>query len=163
MSKDTQLPAEYDPINCEHKLPTGLTAWQFQSEEQSNLNGGPNKVAIFVCIECGEISIGGYRTGVTGDHNSFDEHFNITYPDAIDAIIKQANYFNEQVKWGRIDQVDAADYASRLVEARQEIEQLRTGNDAMWDLLKNVVFQYSRNEFGAGLINKIKNILDGTK
>jgi hypothetical protein len=95
---------QYNPVMCEHKLPTGLSAWQFQSEEQSNL-GGANKVIIHVCVLCGEISIGGYRPSKDETHtNSFHETFNICHPDAIDAIIKQANFYNEEVKWTRVTQ-----------------------------------------------------------
>lgn len=93
---------KYNPVACEHKLPNGFSAWSFQSEEQSNL-GGQNKVSIHVCMLCGEISIGGYRPSKDETHtNSFHEVFHICHPDAIDAIIKQANYYNEGAKWGRV-------------------------------------------------------------
>lgn len=93
---------KYDPIGCQHKLGNGFSAWSFQSEEQSNL-GGQNKVSIHVCLLCGEINIGGYRPSKDEKHvNSFHETFHIYHPDAIDAIIKQANFFNEESKWGRV-------------------------------------------------------------
>jgi hypothetical protein len=96
-----ELNKEYNPVSCEHKLPNGFTAWHFQSEEQSNLDGA-NKVSIHVCLLCGEISIGGYRPGKDEKHsNSFHEKFNISHPLAIDAIIKQANFYNEEAKWCR--------------------------------------------------------------
>lgn len=98
-----KLPVKYNPAWCEHKLPNGLSAWQFQSEEQCNVNGGPNKVTIHVCLHCGSINIGGYRTSKDGKStNRFNETFHIYFQDAIDAIIKQANFYNEEVIWGRI-------------------------------------------------------------
>lgn len=99
---------QYNPVACEHKLPTGLTAWSFQSEEQSNVNGA-NKVSIHVCLLCGEISIGGYRPSKDEKHvNTFHETFNIYHPDAIDAIIKQANFYNEEAKWERLHPSESA-------------------------------------------------------
>lgn len=141
MKKD-QIPSEYNPINCDHKLPNGFTAWQFQSEEQSNLNGGPNKVAVYVCLNCGEISIGGYRTGADGSHNSFDEHFSICSPDAIDAIIKQANFYNEEVKWGRVNEGPPAPHGVVWVNPNDRLPQ--TGSIVLVEYTSGY---YERKEF----------------
>ena len=126
MSNNT-LPAEvqgYNPIMCEHKLPNGLTAWHFQSEEQSNL-GGANKVSIHVCALCGEISIGGFRPSKNEKHtNSFHETFDICHPDAIDAIIKRANFYNEKAKWGRIDKHTTSPESITALKIIQQIKSM---------------------------------------
>lgn len=113
---------QYNPVACEHKLPNGFSAWQFQSEEQSNL-GGQNKVSIHVCLLCGEISIGGYRPSKDETRtNSFHEVFHICHPDAIDAIIKQANYYNEGVKWGRVNPSESTEVPPMRPEDHEQVE-----------------------------------------
>lgn len=95
---------QYNPISCEHKKPNGLTAWNWFSEEQGS---GPEldyKVNIAVCMNCGEIRVSGWRwDGGSAHKDHFNEILHIYHPDAIDAIIKQANYFNEEAKWGRVN------------------------------------------------------------
>ena len=105
--EDKQIP-EYNPVTCEHKHANGFSAWSFHSEEQSNI-GGANKVSIHVCLLCGEISIGGYRPAKDESHtNHFSETFNIYHAPAIDAIIKQANFYNEKEIWGRLHPSESA-------------------------------------------------------
>jgi hypothetical protein len=105
---NTQLPTEYNPIGCEHKLRNGLSAWMFQSERSGS---GPEMnecVGVCVCRNCGEIRIVGYKWDGKSNHTDrFNEIIHVHHPDAIDAIIKQANYFNEDAKWCRAD-----DYAA---------------------------------------------------
>lgn len=118
--EDKQIP-EYNPVVCEHKLPNSMTAWSFQSELSSNI-GGPNKVIVHVCMLCGEISIGGFRPSKDEKHvNRFHEEFNIYHPDAIDAIIKQANFYNEEAKWGRIEASESAAASAVWVKASERL------------------------------------------
>jgi hypothetical protein len=148
---DNELSAEYNPIGCKHKHTNGFSSWQFQSEEQSNL-GGANKVSIHVCSLCGEISVGGYRPSKDEKHiNSFHEKFNIYSPSAIDAIIKQANFFNEETKWGRVDE-----YASKLHQAKEIIIETE-------DFIKGITAFIGETGKGNNLLSMIKNFLDGTK
>lgn len=95
---------EYNPIGCEHKLPNGLSAWMFQSESTGS---GPEMnycVDYHVCGKCGEIRIAGYKWDGKSNHtNRFNEIIHVYHPNAIDAIIKQANFFNEEAKWCRAD------------------------------------------------------------
>jgi hypothetical protein len=96
-------PGEYNPIGCEHKLPNGFTAWQMQSESSGSGPDFDEHVTICVCTLCGDISISGRKRDSKLQHtNRFNENFHVYVPDAIDAIIKQANFFNEEVKWGRL-------------------------------------------------------------
>lgn len=103
MEENTQLPKEYNPGVCTHKRTNGFTAWQMQSDSSGS---GPNfdeHVTICVCVLCGNIKISGRKLdSKTQQVNRFNETFHVYVPEAIDAIIKQANYYNEEAKWSRM-------------------------------------------------------------
>lgn len=103
---------EYDPIGCEHKKQNGLSAWMFQSEFNSSLGGNcAHKVVVSVCGKCGELKIWGHHDG-----NHFHEEFSIDHPDAIAAIVKQANWINEKTLFVPVSERDDKD---------KEIEKLK--------------------------------------
>lgn len=94
---------EYNPIGCDHKKPNGFSAWSIQSGESGS---GPDidvDVHVMVCRLCGKIKVAGRRWDGKSRHvDRFSEEFHIYHPDAIDAIIKQANFYNEDAKWQRV-------------------------------------------------------------
>lgn len=92
----------YQPAGCEHKLPNGLSAWVFQSEESGS---GPNMyfdVHVCVCKLCGTVRVGGFRQDSQGKLNKFSEEIDLHAAEAIDAIVKYANYIHGEEVWGRL-------------------------------------------------------------
>lgn len=109
---------KYDPIGCQHKHYNGFSSWSFQSESSGSGPETDYHVSILVCQLCGEIRITGRRWDGKSKHvDHFCEEFNIYHPFAIDAIIKQANFFNEDEIWGRLPSaVEGPVWVSPLVK-----------------------------------------------
>lgn len=91
----------YNPAGCEHKLPNGFGAWVFQSEETGSGEDYNYSVHVVVCRLCGTIRVAGFRQDNKGKLNRFSEMFDIHATDAIDAIVKYANYIHEEEVWCR--------------------------------------------------------------
>lgn len=92
---------KYSPVGCEHKLPNSLSSWIFQSDETASGEGFNHSVHVSVCKLCGTIKIGGFRQGKDGNMNRFCEEIDIHSSEAIDAIIKCANFIHEEEVWCR--------------------------------------------------------------
>jgi hypothetical protein len=136
----------YDPIGCDHKIKrgkyTGLTAFQFFSEESGSGPDFSHCVSTYVCPYCGAIKRVGHRSTET-KVNSFDEVFDLSHPDAVEAIVKNCNYMNRETddyvpfvkaipaspapttKEGEIDRVDAL-YLRALAEVGEKDKQIST-------------------------------------
>lgn len=92
----------YSPATCEHKLPNGFGAWMFHSGSSGS---GPDlyyDVHVSVCRLCGTIRVGGFRQDKAGKLNRFSEELSIHAAEAIDAMIKYANYIHGEEVWGRV-------------------------------------------------------------
>lgn len=97
------MESNYQPAGCEHKLPSGLSAWVFQSEESGS---GPDMyfdVHVCVCRLCGSVRVGGFRQDKEGKLNRFSEEIDLHAAEAIDAIVKYANYIHGEKVWGRLN------------------------------------------------------------
>lgn len=165
MEKNTQLPVEYNPGICNHKRPNGFTAWQMQSESSGSGPDFDEHVTICVCVLCGDINISGRKwDSKSKQTNRFNETFHVYVPKAIDAIVKQANFYNEEAKWSRIDTA----YATKLHKVEQENAELRRQNDKMkamatgWrPLLEEVLHDWDSLVFEMQLKDKITKFLYG--
>lgn len=80
----------YDPIGCDHKKANGWTAWHLYSESQTTGTEEYPYSYLFVCEKCGDIKVSGRHRGVF-----FEQIVNIHWGDALEAMLKQANYLNE--------------------------------------------------------------------
>jgi hypothetical protein len=99
-----QQEKKYQPACCEHKLPNGLGSWMFHSESSGSGPDMYHNVHVSVCLQCGTIRIGGFRQSKGGKTNRFNEEFSIHATEAIDAMVKYANYIHEAEVWGRLPQ-----------------------------------------------------------
>ena len=170
---------EYNPIGCNHEKPNGFSAWSIQSRK---MGSGPKMdvdVHTMVCLKCGDIRVVGRRWDVKKDKaDHFNETFHIYHPKAIDAIIKQANFYNEEIKWQRVPapspdlEAEAETnrrYASQVEELKVENERLRVAlqkianwelppSGKYWDLLETDPMSYEAAYGSNGVRDYIKSI-----
>lgn len=114
--------SEYNPITCNHKLPSGFSAYTFLSGSSGGGKDHTHDVSLCVCSQCGEVKISGYRAN-GDDINRFSEEFSIYYPDAVAAIVKNCNYMNSEtegyipfVRQSPPVTVTAEDFQSRVLD-----------------------------------------------
>lgn len=92
---------EYNPISCDHKKKSGrlegFSAFELLSHSSGNGPDNGYENSISVCRECGTIKIYAKQL-VKGKWEIFQHEFTIDYPDAIAAIVKQANWMNQEIE-----------------------------------------------------------------
>lgn len=80
----------YAPIGCDHKKANGWTAWELYSESECT-GAAYSAQYLMVCAKCGDIKLSGHEEG-----KRYEYIFNIHWPEALRAIIKQANFICEE-------------------------------------------------------------------
>jgi hypothetical protein len=135
MSKNLET---YNPIGCEHRLPSGWTAYVLYSDESWSGPDFTHHVYTCVCQLCGTIKRGGHRaTNEKIDH--FNEEFSLDHPDAVAAIVKNCNYMNQETE----GYVPFTQSPPQPKDGKQEVPESRkyifTGDEQEWQ-------QMSRSE-----------------
>ncbi|WP_315823025.1 hypothetical protein [Paraflavitalea speifideaquila] len=129
---------EYCPAGCEHKHDNDQSSWNWISETSGTGENFNFKVETGVCMLCGDIRLVGHRDG-----KRFDEVFNIHFPEAVEAIVKQCNWLNTGDGY--------IPFVRQTTDVLKELEGLRRWKSEMLEVWQPLLdWGYARKDITVG-------------